>query len=596
LQLSAKVIRQSGISPMLAFFDATATTDTAAARSVAQDVSFNWTFGDTGASGTGTWAYGSNPGVNSMNVGSGISTAHLYRTAGADTSYTATVTATDGTNTASCSLGVTAYDPNGANGFPGAATTCISASSTPVAGSGGCPAGANVLKTSSIQTALNNAYGNGKRLLFKCGDTFSGDSGNDNITAVKWAIGAYGGCEDTQSNRPIMANNGQNFIFMFSDQNGNGTMSDLDCEGNASSYGGCLWGNDDTGIMYQVTMYNFYSNNEQTSFAWNQCSQCGLVQVYQNNVVGPDTEIGTYINIGAFSHYPLPGNATYNNIAYLAVIGSHFDDGTANYRNNAETVRIFACQDCYIADSDFLNAGPYYAQLKIHGGSSGPTWSGQYTQYVEIADNYFGGTSGANAVELAPQSSADDERLRYFVIERNVWWQSAATSGRQLQISGVNMTARENAFYLAADSNSGIQVCQRGIEPAPQHVENFNNSFYAASGSYNGAAIVVSSGSCDSGTVDPSNSIFENNLGYFPNNQGAPVPMVANGNGSGNIISNNSSNTTANPGWSNASGTFKKISDWKPSANDTGATGVPVFYDALGLPWADTWYLGAVEP
>jgi hypothetical protein len=530
-----------------------------------------------------------------MNTGTGIATAHLYRTAGADASYTTTVTATDGTNTASCSLGVTAYDPNGANGFPGAATTCVSSSSTPVAGSGDCPVGANVLKTSSIQTAMSNAYGNGKRLLFKCGDTFSGDTGNDNITAVKWAIGAYGGCENTQTNRPIMSNNGGYYIFMFSDQNGNGTISDLDCEGNGSTNGGCLWGNDGSGIMYQVTMYNLYSNNEQVSFGWNQCSQCGLVQVYQNNVAGPDTNIGTYINLGAFSHYPLPGNAVYNNIAYQAVIGSHFDDGTTNYQNNAETVRIFGCQQCYVANSDFLNAGPSYAQLKIHAGGSGSTWSGQYTQYVEISDNYFGGTSGANAVEIAPENSADDERLRYIVIERNVWWQSTALSGRQLLISGVNITARDNAFYLAADTNSGIQLCQLGSEPAPQYIETYNNSFYAASNSYSGAAIVAAS-NCNSGSTDPSNSYFENNLGYFPNNQGGTITMVQNGRGSGNVISNNTSNTLLNPGWTNASGTFKKITDWKPTANYSGGTSVPVYFDALGTSWLSGWDLGAVLP
>ena len=196
LQLSAKVARATGISPLMVFFDATATSDSAVKTSVTQDVAFKWSFGDTGASGSGKWAYGSNASGNSMNVGSGIVAAHLYRTSGSDTNYTATVTATDGTNTTSCNIGVTAYDAGGSNGFPGAATTCVSSSGTPVAGSGGCPSGANVLRTSSVQSALSSAYGNGKRVLFKCGDTFSGDNGgNDNLTAVKWAIGAYGGAK-----------------------------------------------------------------------------------------------------------------------------------------------------------------------------------------------------------------------------------------------------------------------------------------------------------------------------------------------------------------------------------------------------------------
>ena len=159
-------------------------------------------FGDTGASGSGTWTYGANAGHNSKNTATGGIAAHLYVTSGTDTPYTATVTATDGTNTASCQVPVTAYDPAGANGFAGTKTTCVSASGTPVPGSGDCPAGAAVLSTSSFNTALGSAYfGSGKRVLFKCGDTFSGD--NVTLTATTASIGAYGGCQGTQTGQPI---------------------------------------------------------------------------------------------------------------------------------------------------------------------------------------------------------------------------------------------------------------------------------------------------------------------------------------------------------------------------------------------------------
>jgi hypothetical protein len=527
--------------------------------------------------------------------------AHLYRTSGSDASYTTTVTATDGTNTASCNLGVTAYDPNGANGFPGAATTCVSSSGTPVAGSGDCPVGAAVLSTSSVQTALANAYGSGKRLLFKCGDTFTGDSGgNNNMNGVKAAVGAYGGCQDTQTGRPILKNTGGNALLQFSGTSGNVMISDLDCEGagigGANLIGGCIQETDAPQIAYQVTIYNVLANAEVESYAYRACSQCGFVQSAMTGMGNStsNTWIGTWINVDAYSHYPWTGN-TFNNNYYQAVIGSHFDGGTTYARNNAETVRIFSCQYCYVANSDFENAGPGYAQLKMHDGGTGPTWIGQYTQYVEIGDNYFAGLSGANAVEIAPQADIDDERLRYIVIDRNVWWQSQATSGRQLLVSGQYISVRDNAFYLGADSSSGLQVCQRGIEPAPQYVEGYNNSFYAASGSYSGAAITIAS-NCDAGSIDTANSYFQNNLGYFPGNQGGTISIVQNGSGSGNVISNNTSSTLLNPAWTDSSGTFKRISDWKPTANYSGGISVPVYFDALGLSWLSTWDLGAVEP
>ena len=72
---------------------------------------------------------------------------------------------------------------------------------------GGCPAGAAVLSTSSFNTALGSShFGSGKRVLFKCGDTFTGD--NATLKATTWSVGAYGGCEGTQTNRPIFNDTG----------------------------------------------------------------------------------------------------------------------------------------------------------------------------------------------------------------------------------------------------------------------------------------------------------------------------------------------------------------------------------------------------
>ena len=58
------MVRDTGISPLLVFFDATGTTDSSITGNTTafQDVTYTWNFGDTGASGTDTWAYGSNPG------------------------------------------------------------------------------------------------------------------------------------------------------------------------------------------------------------------------------------------------------------------------------------------------------------------------------------------------------------------------------------------------------------------------------------------------------------------------------------------------------------------------------------------------------
>ena len=171
--------RTHGASPLFIFNDATGTTDSdlPANITISQGVTFTWTFGDSGASGTGVWLYGSNPNRNSMNSATGIVAGHLYRVVdgSGDITARATVTAQDADgNTVSCLAPViTVNDAAGVNGFGGVNTTCVSSSTTPVAGNGGCPAGAGVLKTASFNTALNATFmGNGKRVLFLCGDSF----------------------------------------------------------------------------------------------------------------------------------------------------------------------------------------------------------------------------------------------------------------------------------------------------------------------------------------------------------------------------------------------------------------------------------------
>jgi hypothetical protein len=596
LTIDAAASRVSGISPFLVFFDATRSTDTALTgnTTVFQDVYFSWNFGDSGISGAGTWAYGSNPGGNSMNLAAGALVAHAYVTSGPDTSYTATVTAYDGTNTASCSIRVTAFDQSGPKGFPGRATTCISSSTTPVAGLGGCPSGANILRTPNVQIALSRAYGNGKRVLFKCGDTFAGDTGeNANLTAVRWAIGAYGGCENTQHGRPIFSNSGSKYIFQFGGLNGNGTLSDFACEGNNSPTGGCIWADTGPPVMYQDTIYNAYSNHEARSYNWSQCSQCGVVQAYMNGMGPGRTQIGSYFNFSGYAAYPYSGN-TFNDINYQAAIGSHFDGGTTYYSTNSEPVRFSGCPYCYIADNDFLNAGPSYAQLKFHEQNpyaAETKWVGQYTQYDEISDNYFGGTSGAVSGDIAPQNTQNDERIRYVVLERNIWNQTGGADGRELWIAGVNITARDNAFLMLSNGAYAIQVCQRGIEPPPRAVEIYNNTIYAPDGSSNSAGIKISSRSCG-GTLSASNSYFKNNLVYAPGQRRLPV---VDDDGAANVISGNTVILTSNPSLTNGSGTFKKITDWKPTANYSGGVSVPVWYDALGAAWPPIWGLGAVH-
>jgi len=555
------------------FFDATGTTDTSVTGNATtfQHVTYTWNFGDTGASGTDTWAYGSRPGHNSRNTATGGVAAHLYVTPGVDTAYVATVTAHNGAYTASCQLGVTAHDPARANGFAGTKTTCVSASGTPVAGSGGCPAGAAVLNTSSAGTALNGSR-SGKRTLFKCGDTFTGGA---SLSGVTWSVGAYGGCQDTQSNRPIMR--GTFNVNMQS--TGDGRIADLNFE---STGGSAVLSNSNYDyIPYQITLYNLLSNGNNTSFYTAQGAQWGYIQLVQT---GMGVNQGTFINYAQNNQSQWGTNSLYNNIDYQAVLGSSFNGvGAPNNGAGIEPVRVSACRMCVFENNVFENANNVGSVFKLHNGNTkitSPTWTGVYTELIEISDNVFSGTSGAILVDTAPQNGVTDERLRNIVVERNIFAGRSTGGGRQILVSAVNTTLRDNVFNgTVAGGGSGAQIAQRGIEPVPQHVEFYNNTCYGG-------------GSCAafSGTnfaAPGINSFAKNNMFY---NSGT----IANS-GSGNTISNNTVSPSSNPRFVNGSGTFSLISDFKPTANYSGGTSVPVWSDALGLAWS-AWDLGAVHP
>ncbi len=62
---------------------------------------------------------------------------------------------------------------------------------------------------------------------------------------------------------------------------------------------------------------------------------------------------------------------------------------------------------CVFANNTISNANDVGAVFKLHNGNtkdSSSTWTGVYTELIEISDNLFSGTSGATLVETAPQN------------------------------------------------------------------------------------------------------------------------------------------------------------------------------------------------
>jgi hypothetical protein len=160
-------------------------------------------------------------------------------------------------------------------------------------------------------------------------------------------------------------------------------------------------------------------------------------------------------------------------------------------------------------------------------------------------------------------------------------------------VSAVNATVRDNVFYMPGTLTQypiyGVQVAQRGIEPVPSGVEVYNNTCFAPNAV--GAQACIAFDNAGSLSIPATNSIAVNNLFYVA----AGVHSTVANSGAGNTVSNNTSSPTGNPAFTNGSGKFSVISDFKPTANYAGGVSVPVWYDALGVPWPPTWDLGAVH-
>jgi len=617
--------RVSGISPLLVFFDnsGVATSNKLANATAFQDVSSTWDFGDTLGSGNSTWRYGSNPGHNLRRFGIGNMTAHLYVTEGRDTKYTATITSTDNAGVqVKCGMGITVFDPSGSNGFPGAATTCISTSGNFT----GCPASATHTTIGTF-VAVNGSWSN-KRFLFRCGETFTG--GNYTASGTKGRAGAYGGCENTQTNRPIWSNTAGGVTMLnITNTAVDLAISDIDMEGAGTASNNINMAMNvlsTTVPQTQITIYNVTMNGGGGAFLSQQATQLGIVDSDMHARAGT-SNIAVYYNVSANNCLTptsnpycggAPGTGTYIVTDYQAMLGSDVE-GVGGSGSNIEAFRVSAGSKSVYSNSTYNNAVNAAANFKLHlGGNtyqSCTPWLGKYMQYIWADNDNFGVTG--NPFEVSPQNNIADERGNNIVVERFIETISApiTSGGKGAQISGQNITVRDGVMKLDTvggnNTQNAMQTGSRGscqiagncsfasgtcvvsesiAGYSPTGFEVFNVTGYFPTG-HVGSTVVQNDTSASWGAAAP-NSYFLNIMMYTPT---AGSYTVVTNTGSGNAISNNTSNATLNPAFTNGSGLFNVLTDFKPTANFSGGAFVPVQYDALGIAWSPTWDLGAVK-
>lgn len=210
---SVTASRSSGYAPLGVSFDATGITSVGVTTTPFLDIECRWKFGDPTSGNWGDKMSNTTPvgsagtGANlSRDVATGGFVSHVFETPG---TYKTSVTCTDGANnTALRIFTTTVCDPDngpnnpvscGASVFATTNTVCIAANSLPVAGVGGCPAGATVINatasygSASFPSALSATItGPNKRVLFKRGDTFVSNTMYSLSQTGPGIIGAYG--------------------------------------------------------------------------------------------------------------------------------------------------------------------------------------------------------------------------------------------------------------------------------------------------------------------------------------------------------------------------------------------------------------------
>ena len=610
LSLSLIPARTSGVAPLSVFFDATATTDAGVTAHPFHDLEYRWDFGDATA---GAWAYGARPGTSSKNSATGAVAAHVFETPG---TYTVTLTAFDGTNSATTTTTITVQDANTV--FAGTNTICVGATSVPTAGSGGCPAGASTAQQANFQSLISTSACAGCRVLLKRGDTFTTTSEAIITSNGPGIVGAFGttGAKPLINNTADTSSNTVNTLGFNAAGNtdytwGDWRIMDLSFNGGGTAHSTGIGISSTSAGLTRILLLRL----DVAAFE----SQIGFGADGPNWINNQYGRSHTIDQIAIVDSTVTNGNNTsyagYNAGNRFAVMGNRFENGGLQTRydqlGNAlgagtHVLRFPYLNKAIIAHNDILHPGGSRHCIKIHApfrkhsdgtpNNANPdpehgnysSWSNYspavngdgYSQHVMIADNYMVSAQEPWQVTISPQDSGEDERVRNVILERNYHVGTVYTQIAQV-IRSRQITSRNNIF--AANGSPGYtyfaQVDRDGGEPPATDVWFYNNTVYKSGGAVNGSdgfAIV------NMPNTLISNVTIRNNLGYAPTLTGS-VPYV-NAGITGLTQSNNSTTAQINGTSPQFTATPPSaITDWKPTCTTTypcaQGISVPVWSD-----------------
>jgi PKD repeat protein len=475
--------RVSGVAPLYVFFDATATTAAATNRPF-HELEYRWDFGDPAS---GAWT--STPGMPNLsrNEARGPVAGHVFESPG---TYSVHLTVLDGAGAATKSVQVTVSDPDSVF----AANTLCVGNSLPVAGAGGCPAGAAVLQSSDFDAAINSNIASRKRIVFRRGDTFAAGGSANILVTGPGLIGAFGSgaapvVNITANNNAIQLSSGSTPTIK------DWRIMDLEINGNS---GAATNGIHAEGGIDQVTLLrlNIHHVHKGAQLAPNYLDFHGAAHRLWDQWAVVDCTIRNAIGGGG-------GYVLYFAGQRIALMGNVLSDASAA-EHILRTPYVFKG---VISHNDMSKPASAKHVVKMQSTSFMAAPTG-YTEQIVFSDNKFtSGDGGGWTVTLGPMDAQSDHRVKQLILERN-WF--APHPGQQvaLMVWAQDVTVRNNLFNLTgAAGQDGMIVEQRGIEPLPVNVHVYNNTFYSnSSGSFRPIQFVEGAGGM----------VAKNNLGYAP--------------------------------------------------------------------------------
>ncbi len=620
ITLSHTPNRFSGVAPLAVFFDASATTALATSKPF-HELDYTWGFGD-GASGT--WSQGARPG-NSRNAAKGPVSAHIFETPG---TYTVSLIVTDGTNTVrnQC-IQIAVQSPDQV--FANANTVCVAAGAAPVAGVGGCPAGATTVSNADFPNIVSTHLLTNKRVLLKTGDTFGGIAPTGIAVLISqngpWILGSFGGGAKPKIQISGSAATTTDVIAIGSGVGvfaADGRIMDLEINGLSWTGTGNLRAVDGRGNFDQLTLLRLNINNMGDGINFYPSS--GYLNLAGNTHVWRDMFIvdNTIDTITG-------GGATHGIFVYadrFALLGTLIDDTSAS----EHLLRMDHIGKGVISNNTLRNgptdAGPAgnKESIALRGvGSSSPSGNtdetvayfkeimpNNPTEHVVISDNDIT-VDGFAGIKLGPINNNVTSTIRDIITERNVYRAPAVfgcSGGTNrcaqfaIQTQANRHTMRNELVYFdnfRFYTAFNLLAASTGM-PAANSMDIFNNSAYTgdSSGGAISFALLDAAG--------PANVRVKNNLVYAPNLTGSSSIHICAG-GCGAVVGLNVSNNSTDGSGSNQIRLTSPLfavtppvtpANWTPGPGSyaIGAgTSVPVWSDLLGVarPPHD---LGAVVP